>query len=72
MAVCRRSYVHPAVLDAYLDGSLLERLKSDVDLVLRTDLPGLSPEEAAVLAFLRQRLGHETAAGPDQAASASS
>ena len=31
VAVCRRSYVHPAVLDAYLDGSLLERLKSDVE-----------------------------------------
>ncbi|MGH6918526.1 MAG: DNA topoisomerase IB [Geminicoccaceae bacterium] len=71
VAVCRRSYVHPAVLDAYLEGSLLERLKSDVDSVLRTDLPGLSPEEAAVLAFLRQRLGHEIDAGPDQAASAS-
>jgi DNA topoisomerase-1 len=67
VAVCRRSYVHPAVLDAYLDGSLLERLQSDVDAVLRSDLPGLSPEEAAVLAFLRQRLGHEIDAGPDPA-----
>jgi DNA topoisomerase-1 len=55
-AVCRKSYVHPEVLNAYPDGSLLATLRERVDADLRDDLPGLRPEEAAVLAFLRTRL----------------
>jgi DNA topoisomerase I len=59
VAVCRKSYIHPAILDAYLDGSLLAFLKGEVEAVLREELEGLSGEEAAVLAFLRQRLSRE-------------
>ena len=58
--VCRKSYVHPAVVDAYLDGSLLNMLKERVEQDLREDLSGLSGEEAAVLAFLQQRLARAT------------
>ena len=58
-AVCRKSYIHPAILDAYVDGSLLEFLKGKVEAVLREELEGLSGEEAAVLAFLQQRLTRE-------------
>lgn len=61
-SVCRKSYVHPEVLDAYLEGGLLASLKQEVEAELRDDLAGLSGEEAAVLAFLRQRLERETAA----------
>jgi DNA topoisomerase-1 len=61
VAVCRKSYIHPAILDSYLDGSLLEFLKSQVEETLRTELGGLSGEEAAVLAFLQQRLTKEVA-----------
>ncbi|MFS2009124.1 DNA topoisomerase IB [Azospirillum sp. CT11-132] len=61
-SVCRKSYVHPEVLDAYLEGDLLESLKREVEAELRDDLAGLSGEEAAVLAFLRERLERETAA----------
>ncbi|MBP2299324.1 DNA topoisomerase IB [Azospirillum picis] len=61
-SVCRKSYVHPEVLDAYLDGSLLESLKHEVEDELRDELSGLDGEEAAVLAFLRGRLERETAA----------
>ncbi|CAO3359330.1 DNA topoisomerase IB [Azospirillum melinis] len=61
-SVCRKSYVHPEVLDAYLEGGLLASLKQEVEAELRDDLTGLSGEEAAVLAFLRQRLERETAA----------
>ncbi|CAO3431400.1 DNA topoisomerase IB [Azospirillum endophyticum] len=61
-SVCRKSYVHPEVLDAYLEGDLLESLKREVEAELRDELAGLSGEEAAVLAFLRQRLERETAA----------
>lgn len=64
-AVCRKSYVHPEVLNAYLDGSLVATLKERVDDDLRGELPGLRPEEAAVLAFLRTRLAEQ--APPDPA-----
>jgi DNA topoisomerase-1 len=59
VAVCRKSYIHPAILDSYLDGSLLEFLKSQVEAALREELQGLSSEESAVLAFLQQRLTRE-------------
>ncbi len=61
VSVCRRSYVHPEVLDAYLEGSLLETLKAEVEEELRDELHGLNGEEAAVLAFLHQRLEREQA-----------
>ena len=59
VAVCRKGYIHPAILDSYLDGSLLEFLKGQVEEALREELGGLSSEEAAVLAFLQQRLTRE-------------
>jgi DNA topoisomerase-1 len=45
VAVCRKSYVHPSVVDAYLSGRVIE---PDV-----RDVPGLSQEESATLALLR-------------------
>jgi DNA topoisomerase I len=59
IAVCRSSYVHPDVLACYLDGSLLEFLRNRVEDTLRDQLSGLRGEEAAVLAFLQQRLSRE-------------
>ena len=59
VAVCRKAYIHPAILDSYLDGSLLEFLKGQVEEALRDELAGLSSEESAVLAFLQQRLARE-------------
>ena len=59
VAVCRKSYIHPAILDSYLDGTLLEFLKGRVEEALREELDGLRGEEAAVLAFLQQRLTKE-------------
>ncbi|HSK10428.1 MAG TPA: DNA topoisomerase IB [Vicinamibacterales bacterium] len=58
-AISRKSYVHPAVLDAYVDGQTLRVYQERAEEVLRTGLPGLEPEEAAVLAFLRDRLARE-------------
>jgi DNA topoisomerase-1 len=55
-AVCRKCYVHPAILDAYLDGSLLETLRGRVEAEIRGSLRELRPEEAAVLAFLQERM----------------
>ena len=59
-AVCRKCYVHPAVMDAYLDGSLRETLSQRVEKELQQGLRDLEPEEAAVLAFLQERLKHES------------
>jgi DNA topoisomerase-1 len=55
-AICRKCYVHPEVLNSYLDGSLVLEIKSQVESELRDKLTGLQPEEAAVLALLRARL----------------
>jgi DNA topoisomerase-1 len=60
-AVCRKCYVHPAVIDAYLDGSLLETLRGRVETEIKGALRALRPEEAAVLAFLQERLKREAA-----------
>jgi DNA topoisomerase-1 len=65
-AVCRRCYVHPAVLDAYLDGSLVDHLKDQVEDELADSLSKLPPEEAAVLVFLQRRLA-DADAQPDSA-----
>lgn len=55
-AICRKCYVHPAILDAYLDGVTLSALQQQVRQELAGNLPALSAEEAAVLALLQQRL----------------
>jgi DNA topoisomerase-1 len=54
--ICRKCYVHPTVLEAYLDGVMLEALRQDAKKKLARDIHALSPEEAAVLAFLQKRL----------------
>ena len=57
--ICRKCYVHPAVLDAYLDGAALEVMRERTEEKLADDLHALQPEEAAVLAMLQQRLRRE-------------
>jgi DNA topoisomerase-1 len=54
--ICRKCYVHPEVLNSYLDRSLVLEIQSEVESELRDELAGLRPEEAAVLAILRARL----------------
>lgn len=55
-AICRKSYVHPEIVGAYLEGSLLDNLRAEIEAELREELAGLEPEEVAVLIFLQQRL----------------
>ncbi|TMB66105.1 MAG: DNA topoisomerase IB [Chloroflexi bacterium] len=57
--VCRNCYVHPEVISAYLDGSLVEILQARAESELASSLRGLRAEEAAVLALLQQRLARE-------------
>jgi DNA topoisomerase-1 len=54
-AVCRKCYVHPAVLDAYLDGTTIDVITKHASRLLRK-FNGLSREEVAVLALLQHRL----------------
>ena len=53
-SVCRKCYVHPAVLDAYEEGSLAEALVAASS--PRGSTNTLGPTEGAVKAFLTQRL----------------
>ena len=57
--VCRKCYIHPALLDAYHDGSMVEALRQRADLEMEESLGDLKPEEAAVLALLQNRLARE-------------
>ena len=57
--ICRRCYVHPEVLNSYMDGNLVLELKSQAESELRSAVQRLKPEEAAVLALLRGRLAKE-------------
>jgi DNA topoisomerase-1 len=61
-SVCRKCYVHPAVLDSYMDGTMVEGLLARAEEGLAEDLQDLEPEEAAVLAMLTQRLAREVPA----------
>ena len=61
-AICRKCYVHPDIIDDYLDGSLVETFRHRVEEELLQSSGGLSPEEAAVLALLRNRLMRKDAA----------
>jgi DNA topoisomerase-1 len=57
--ICRKCYVHPAVIDPYLDGAMLQTLNQRTEQELTSSLHGLQPEEAAVMALLQQRLARE-------------
>jgi len=56
--VCRKCYVHPAVLDAYLDGSLVSCMERRVGRGHRRG-GELSEDEARVLRLLRQRAARD-------------
>jgi DNA topoisomerase-1 len=55
-AVCRKCYIHPAIFDGYLDGSLVKTLEQRVSRYQSSNIDQMSAEEAAVTAFLRLRL----------------
>ena len=53
-AVCRKCYIHPAVINSYLDGSLLASLSKAAGNELAKNMRDMSAEEAAVFALLQQ------------------
>jgi DNA topoisomerase-1 len=54
-AVCRKCYIHPAILDSYLDGSMANVLQSRAERALK-DVARLKPEEVAAIALIRDRM----------------
>lgn len=59
-AVCRKCYIHPAILDAYLDGSLLrsrDSLRRQVEAAPERN--ALTAEERRVVRVLKARLAEE-------------
>ena len=62
-AVCRKCYIHPAIFDGYLDGSLLEGLAERAEATLEKHDHALTADEVAVTAFLSRRLDHAVADG---------
>jgi DNA topoisomerase-1 len=65
-SICRKCYIHPRVIDSYLDGTMVRALKRRAEKTLREDLYALKPQEAAVLGLLQQRLQREPVAKPQR------
>jgi DNA topoisomerase I len=58
-SVCRKSYIHPAIFDAYMDRTLAQRLSMRAGQRLAQSSASLSRVETAVLALLQRRLRRE-------------
>jgi DNA topoisomerase-1 len=65
-AICRKCYVHPAVVDAYLDGNLVQTLSQRAR-PARQRRHALRPDETAVLTFLERNLTGESKAPLERA-----
>jgi DNA topoisomerase-1 len=63
--ICRKCYVHPSVIDAYLEGTLIDNLEQPQGTAPLTQPPekeqdhGLHPDEQRVLSFLKEHLPKE-------------
>lgn len=56
-AICRKCYIHPAIFEGYLDGSLAEGLRERAEAAAEEKQgTGLTAQEAAIAAFLSRRL----------------
>ena len=58
-AVCRKCYIHPHIIDSYMDGSLVENLRQKAQKMLKP-MRHLHPEEGAILVLLTKRLAAES------------
>jgi DNA topoisomerase-1 len=59
-AVCRKCYIHPAILDAYMDGATLDTLKARAARLAKGRRV-LTAEEAAVVGIIEYRLRKKSA-----------
>jgi len=60
-AICRKCYVHPAVLETYLDQKSIDSLKRTTEDALEKEDVDLRSSENAVLKFLESRLTRKAA-----------
>jgi DNA topoisomerase-1 len=61
-AVCRKCYIHPAILDAYVDGATLETVTATAARLVKSGR-GLNAEERAVVRIIEQRLSGKRGRG---------
>ena len=54
--VCRKCYVHPEIIQSYMDGTTL---RTRAEREMSDSLDELRPEEATILALLQQRLARD-------------
>src|SRR5437870_5694854 len=57
--ICRKCYVHPAILEAYLDGNSIEGLKQKAEEAVTQNRYDLRSSETAVLNFLQACLARK-------------
>ena len=62
-SVCRKCYIHPAILNSYLDGSMLRTARQRAEREIAERVGQLRPEEAPVLGLLQQRTALEANGG---------
>ena len=55
-AICKKCYIHPEILEGYLEGTMIETVRKRAEAELKAGLHPLRSEEAAVVAFLQYRL----------------
>jgi DNA topoisomerase I len=55
-AICRKSYVHPEVLSAYMSGDLIKMIDAKIAQKFKRQYAKLTADEIMVLAFLHNRL----------------
>lgn len=65
-SICRKCYVHPAVIEAYLEGTVVIPLDARAEHRLASNLHALQPDEAAVLALL-ESVQHQQTPPPKRA-----
>lgn len=61
-AICRKSYVHPEILSAYMSGDLVKMIDAKIARKFKQQYAQLTADEVMVLAFLRKRLAKLNAA----------
>ena len=55
-AICRKSYVHPEILSAYMSGDLVKMIDAKIAQKFKRQYAKLTADEIMVLAFLHKRL----------------
>ncbi|MBV9674270.1 MAG: DNA topoisomerase IB, partial [Verrucomicrobia bacterium] len=55
-SICRKCYVHPSIINSYLEGTLVTNLRQRADAEIAQNIENFKPVEAAVLALLRDEL----------------